>query len=201
MNGKEIGVSMNLDEEQGATLLELARETIAGRFGKGPVPGKGEWLGELSLPVFQAKRGTFVTLKIDGHLRGCIGSLAASETIAEGVRRNALNAAFDDPRFPPLTVDELDFVMIEVSILTTPARLAHSGGDDLLEKLRPHVDGVIIRKGYLSATFLPQVWEQLPEPANFLTHLCLKAGLPGHAWKERDLEVQTYQVQYFEERE
>ena len=84
-------------------------------------------------------------------------------------------------------------------MLTEPQSLFYDGADDLIAKLRPNVDGVILRKGYASATFLPQVWEQLPKPEAFLTHLCLKAGLSADAWRKSQLEVQTYQVQYFEE--
>lgn len=188
-----------LSVEQGGSLLKLARRTIAGKLGISRPVAEGPGQEEFSQRIFQERRGVFVTLKIAGQLRGCIGSLAASDTIVEGVRRNALNAAFDDPRFPPLALEELDRLLIEVSILTTPRALTHAGGDDLLQRLRPHTDGVIIRQGYRAATFLPQVWDQLPEPESFLTHLCLKAGLANDAWRHRNLEVQTYQVQYFEE--
>lgn len=190
---------LTLTVEQGGSLLRLARRTIAEKLGISWPAARGPNQAQLSQEVFQERRGVFVTLKIAGQLRGCIGSLAASATIIEGVRRNALNAAFDDPRFPPLDPEEFDRLLIEVSILTTPRALSHSGGDDLLQRLRPHTDGVIIRRGYQAATFLPQVWEQLPDPASFLAHLCLKAGLPQNAWHHGDLEVQTYQVQYFEE--
>jgi len=93
----------------------------------------------------------------------------------------------------------LERTEIEVSILTKPQALAFRDGQDLIKKLRAHVDGVIIRKGHASATFLPQVWEQLPRAEDFLTHLCMKAGLPSDAWKNSELEVLTYRVQYFEE--
>jgi AmmeMemoRadiSam system protein A len=132
-------------------------------------------------------------------LRGCIGSLTAVESISADVQHNAQNAAFHDPRFGPLTSSELDQVDIEVSILTRPARLAYTDGQDLLTKLRPGIDGVIIRKGSASATFLPQVWQQLPDKTDFLAHLCQKAGLSSNAWRSGKLEVKTYQVQYFEE--
>jgi len=140
-----------------------------------------------------------VTLKIGGDLRGCIGTLTGREPLVEGVATHALNAAFHDPRFGPLTAEELNRVTIEVSVLGEPQPLRYEGAADLIAKLRPHVDGVILRKGYASATFLPQVWEQLPKPEAFLSHLCLKAGLSGDAWRKGQLEVQTYQVQYFEE--
>jgi AmmeMemoRadiSam system protein A len=116
-----------------------------------------------------------------------------------GVRDNALNAAFHDPRFSPLRKKELDQVHIEVSVLSEPVPLAYTDTDDLLSRLRPGTDGVIIKKGLASATFLPQVWEQLPQPEAFLSHLCMKAGLPAGQWRGGDLTVLAYQVQYFEE--
>ncbi len=154
---------------------------------------------DLKDSCFNERRGTFVTLKIDGRLRGCIGSLTSNESIRIGIARNALNAAFRDPRFPPLTIDEFKHVDIEISILTEPSPLEYSDYFDLLAKLRVNVDGVIIRKGRAGATFLPQVWKQLPEPENFLSHLCAKAGLSSDSWKNTKLEVSIYQVQYFEE--
>jgi len=148
---------------------------------------------------FKKHRGTFVTLTIDGQLRGCIGNIAPSEDILHGVRRNAVNAAFHDPRFHPLSKAEMERARIEVSILTKPQPLLFQGGRDLIEKLRIHVDGVIIQKGPAQATFLPQVWDQLPRPEDFLAHLCKKAGLSSDAWKKPGLNVLTYQIQYFVE--
>ncbi|RLB43493.1 MAG: AmmeMemoRadiSam system protein A [Deltaproteobacteria bacterium] len=187
-----------LTEEQGKYLLKVARKTIEnallGRSEKEPE--------EQSLPaVFHERRGTFVTLTEHGNLRGCIGHIIPHESIIDGVRINAINAAFRDPRFRPLSRDELDQIKIEVSILTEPKPLEYKDAQDLLNKLRPGIDGVIIKKGFHEATFLPQVWEQLPRKEDFLTHLCLKAGLDGDAWKRGDLEVSTYQVQAFEEEE
>ena len=110
-----------------------------------------------------------------------------------------MNAAFHDYRFSPLSKDELHDIRFEVSILTLPERLEYQGADDLVSKLKPGVHGVIIGRGRASATFLPQVWKQLPEPEEFLSRLCLKAGLSMDAWRRDHLQVQTYQVQYFEE--
>jgi AmmeMemoRadiSam system protein B/AmmeMemoRadiSam system protein A len=187
--------------EDGRSLLKLARHTLLKRFGRQPAadPDEGSLEAALCAPSLQRRCGTFVTLKLKGQLRGCIGNLSGSESIVEGVRQNAVNAAFHDPRFSPLTESELERVEIEVSVLSAPAPLAYTDGGDLLCKLKPNRDGVIIRKGYASATFLPQVWEQLPRPEDFLSHLCLKAGLARDAWKTEPLEVSTYQVQYFEE--
>ena len=183
----------HLTKAQGATLLQLARQTLTHRLSGGHPPDS------LVEPDFLNKRAVFVTLKRGGKLRGCIGNLIPTLPLWEGVRDNALNAAFHDHRFAPLAAEDLDSVIIEISVLTTPQRLPHRGGDDLLAKLRVGVDGVILKKDGRSATFLPQVWDQLPRPEDFLSHLCMKAGLTSDAWKISELEVLTYQVQYFEE--
>jgi AmmeMemoRadiSam system protein A len=192
--------SKQLSVSQGDVLVQLARQTLMEKLGKTVPPAESDPVkAALSDQCYHLHNGTFVTLKINGQLRGCIGNLTATEPLSEGVRRNAINAAFHDPRFAPLTEPELAKVEIEVSILTEPQLLDYSNGLDLLNKLRANIDGVIIRKGHASATFLPQVWEQLPEPEDFLSHLCMKAGLSSNAWRDTKLEVQTYQVQYFEE--
>lgn len=185
-----------LSEEDGRTLLKVARDTIQSAFSKQQSKEAGE---AVVSPALSERRGTFVTLTLKGSLRGCIGHIAPQETIWEGVKGNAIQAAFRDPRFKPLSREELDRVKIEVSILTEPMPLSYSNADDLNAKLRPGTDGVIIKKGHRQATFLPQVWEQLPEPSDFLTHLCLKAGLAGEAWKQEKIDVLTYRVQSFEE--
>jgi hypothetical protein len=192
--------SKPLTPEKGRLLVALARSTLMEKFGRPLPPADADRMrAALSDAALQGRCATFVTLKHQGRLRGCIGTLTASEPLAEGVRRNAVNAAFHDPRFAPLTEKELGQVEIEVSVLSEPRPLAFSDPQDLLGKLRPGVDGVIIRQGHANATFLPQVWEQLPQKEDFLGHLCLKAGLPRDAWKRSTLEVSTYQVQYFEE--
>ena len=185
-----------ITEEQGKYLLGEARKTI-GQALSGKEDQKGE---DADLPaVFNKKRGTFVTLTTGGNLRGCIGHIIPHESLIDGVRINAINAAFKDPRFRPLDEDEWQKVKIEISILTDPKRLSYMNADDLLKKLRPGIDGVIIKKGYHQSTFLPQVWDQLPQKEDFLNHLCLKAGLDGDEWKKGRIEVSTYQVQAFEE--
>ena len=189
-----------LNQEQGQLLVKLARQTLSHHLARQTPPDEIDTLNEKSAdPCFHQTCGTFVTLKIDGQLRGCIGNLTSSESLISGVRRNAINAAFHDPRFAPLSASELDRVTIEVSILSNPQPLSYRNAADLLKKLRPNIDGVIIRKQFASATFLPQVWEQLPDPQDFIKHLCMKAGLPADAWRHSHLEVSTYQVQYFEE--
>jgi AmmeMemoRadiSam system protein A len=188
--------SRPLTKHQGQALVSLARQTLAQRLGKKSVGVDPQVLAH---EIFQDHRGTFVTLTVNKQLRGCIGNLDATKSIIDGIKYNAVNSAFHDPRFSPLKARELDQVNIEVSILTEPAPLEYKNSKELLSKLRPHVDGVILSKGSASATFLPQVWEQLPRTEQFLSHLCMKAGLPADEWKKGRLEILTYQVQYFEE--
>jgi uncharacterized protein len=182
-----------LTEEQGKVLLRLARQAIGEQLGieggEAPLPDPG----------LAVEGGTFVTLKIGGALRGCIGNLKADGSVGEGIKRNARNAAFNDSRFAPLTVEELAQVHIDISILSPPQPLDYSDGEDLVAKLQPGKDGVILRLGMNGATFLPQVWEQLPDPQLFLGHLCQKAGLSGTAWRDSHPEIEIYEVQCFEE--
>ena len=185
-----------LTEEEGRQLVEVARKTIQEALFNPKNKGEPD---TVSFPKFQERRGTFVTLTLNGALRGCIGHILPQESLIEGVRINAINAAFRDPRFRPLGQNEFEKIKVEVSILTEPKPLPYTDANDLLAKLRPGTDGVIIRKGYHQATFLPQVWEQLPNKKDFLSHLCLKAGLDRDAWAHEKLEVHAYQVQAFEE--
>jgi len=185
-----------LNEQEGRYLLSVARETIENRLLN---TDSDESIAPESSDKFSERRGTFVTLTLNNNLRGCIGHIIPQESLLEGIKVNAINAAFKDPRFKPMSRDEWDSVKIEVSILTEPKPLEYSDSEDLLRRLRPGIDGVIIKKGLYQSTFLPQVWEQLPDKKEFLIHLCAKAGLDGYAWKSEKLEVFTYQVQAFEE--
>jgi len=182
-----------LSPEQGRQLLHLARKIL-----ENSLTGGGS-VQEPDDPVFRSNAATFVTLKLAGNLRGCIGNLTPVGTLWDGIRDNAVNAAFHDHRFPPLRAAELSGVHIDISILSPPRPLDYEDSDDLLKKLQPGRDGVILRDGWRSATFLPQVWEQLPLPDEFLDHLCLKAGLPKTSWREKILSIETYQVQCFAE--
>ncbi len=183
-------------EEEGRQLLGLARKTIEQHLQGAEAGSEAE---ANASPRFTDWCGTFVTLTKGGRLRGCIGHIMPQGPLFEGVKINAINAAFRDPRFRPLQRDEMAQVKIEVSVLTEPVPLRYKGKEDLLGQLKPGVDGLIIKKGYHQATFLPQVWEQLPQKEAFLSQLCLKAGLAGDAWEKGDLEVSVYQVQAFEE--
>ncbi|WP_027362338.1 AmmeMemoRadiSam system protein A [Desulfospira joergensenii] len=179
-------------------LLKFARSSIAAKLGRaGELPD--EKIAHLSPVLMEEKRGVFVTLHKKGNLRGCIGNIEPVKSVREGIRENSEHAAFRDTRFSPLTPEELDEIDIEVSILTDPERVRYREARDLVSKLTPNVDGVILKKGHQRATFLPQVWEQLDDPDDFLSHLCVKAGLKGDEWKKGELEVYVYQVESFEE--
>lgn len=145
------------------------------------------------------KRGTFVTLTKHGQLRGCIGHIEPVQEIYKDVIDNVLSAAFQDFRFGPLRQEELSDVEIEISVLTLPQKLEYSSPEDLLEKLQPLHDGVIIQKGRYGATYLPQVWEDLSDKEEFLSSLCQKAGLSSDEWRKGELRVQTYQAEVFSE--
>lgn len=188
----------SLSPQEGAALVRLARQEIMRQMGlrvDQPVSA-----AELAPPALHQQRGVFVTLHQGGNLRGCIGSLAGVEPIVDGIRRHAGNAAFHDPRFRPVTAGELATLHVEISVLTEPQPLTYTDASELLRLLRPGVDGVILSDSRgASATFLPQVWQQLPTPEQFLGHLCHKAGLPETSWRSGQLRIATYQVQYFEE--
>jgi AmmeMemoRadiSam system protein A len=187
---------MPLSPEDRQTLLKLAREAIRRATQRRELPPvDADALAE----DLRRDGASFVTLTKHGALRGCIGTLEPRRSLALDVRENAVAAAFSDPRFPPVGADELDDLHVEVSVLSNPQPLAYDGPDDLMARLRPGVDGVVIESGWHRATFLPQVWEKLPSPRQFLEHLCLKAGLPPDAYLSPGLAVYTYQVEKFEE--
>ncbi len=191
-------MTSKVSKDDGILLLELARESILNRFQNNKT--KLQSLKEsVSTEILEEDRGTFVTLHKNRKLRGCIGNIDPVKNIFQGVLDNAKNAAFNDARFTPLTHDDLSATTIEISILTRPEKLSYTDANDLVAKLRPDIDGVIVKKGHNSATFLPQVWAQLKEPETFLSHLCSKAGLSAIEWQLGRLDIFTYQVQFFEE--
>lgn len=177
-------------------LLDLARKAISREL------NAGEDLPETSKePIFHQQAATFVTLKISGRLRGCIGTLEPVASLWKSVHDNALSAAFHDHRFSPLQSPELEKVEIDISILSPSSLLEYSDSRDLLKKLQPGVDGVILKDGNSGATFLPQVWKQLQSAEQFLGQLCRKAGLEETAWQDRRLEIRVYRVLSFGEEE
>lgn len=143
------------------------------------------------------KKGTFVTLTKSKSLRGCIGSILPMKTLLEDVSDNSILAAFQDPRFEPLNLEEMSELKIEISVLTTPQKIDLKSPHELLTFVRPLVDGIIIQSGYKKATFLPQVWEELKDPRDFFKHLCLKASLPSNFYITNfdDLTIYSYQVE------
>ncbi|MCP3955834.1 MAG: AmmeMemoRadiSam system protein A [Desulfobacterales bacterium] len=194
-------MTINLTDKEGKTLLNMARTYISNKFdhnSKDSNPPKKNVAIENN--IFYKKRGVFVTLHKDGCLRGCIGTLEPVKSIVDGIKDNSLNAAFQDPRFSPLKLNELNEINIEVSILTKPKKLEYTNSKDLLSKLKPNIHGVIIKYNKHKATFLPQVWDQLPDTKDFLSHICQKAGLVSDEWEKGKLEVLTYKVQYFKEK-
>ena len=143
-------------------------------------------------------RATFVTLKINNTLRGCIGTLTAQQPLIKDVVNNAYQAAFHDPRFEPLYPQELEQLHITISILSPPESMHVTSEQDLIDQLRPGQDGLIIEDDGHRATFLPSVWEQLPDPATFLQHLKHKAGVPADYWSDT-INVERYGSIEFEE--
>ncbi len=188
----------NLSKKDGALLLKLARQSILSRFNKED-DVLDSFKTQVSAKVLKENRGTFVSLHKKGQLRGCIGNIEPVKTIFKGVMGNAKHAAFNDSRFTPMSYEELKDTIIEVSILTRPEKIKYTDSRDLISKIKPKVDGVIINKDNHGATFLPQVWKQLKSSELFLSHLCMKAGLSSDEWKACTLNVFTYQVQLFEE--
>jgi len=193
-----------LPNSVGANLIAHARAAIEHRLGipTGELPEWGDWASQQS--------GTFVTLTKDGELRGCIGSLVDDRPLTQSVPANALNAAFNDPRFGPVTAGEWPAIEVEVSVLTQPEPILvpdGAGGQrppateaEALAALQPGVDGVIFSARGRQSTFLPQVWDQLPDPQKFLAHLRAKAGLPADYWGP-DAQLFRYHVQAWEQNE
>ena len=142
-------------------------------------------------PALSAMRASFVTLKHNGDLRGCIGSLTPVTSLVEDVAHNAFAAAFRDPRFLALTAAELQDLEIAISVLGPTESMAFASEQELLGMLHPGIDGLVLQDGRNRGTFLPAVWESLPQPADFLDHLKQKAGLPANYWSDT-LEIQRY---------
>ena len=142
---------------------------------------------------------TFVTLHKHGQLRGCIGTLTAYQAIYQDVIEHAIAAGTQDFRFPSMQENELDQLHYEISILSKPEPLPYSSSEDLLNKLQVGVHGVVISSGFQRATFLPQVWDSLPQKDEFLNHLCKKMGAAANAWRKNKYDISVYQVQEFSE--
>jgi uncharacterized protein len=185
-----------LSDQDKSFLLSLARQTIQKAVNHQPLPV----LEEEGLSDDLTRNGAaFVTLTMNGELRGCIGSLEAYQSLVADVRDHARQAALEDYRFPPVTAGEVTKLHIEISRLTAPVPLKYDQPSDLPTKIKPNEDGVILKDGFRRATFLPQVWQQLADPVEFLSHLCVKMGASADLWQKKLLEVSIYHVEEFQE--
>ena len=185
-----------LNPQERATLLRLARQALEDGVNGRPLAHLD--LEQLS-PRLRQPGAAFVTLTIRGELRGCVGALEASQPLAEDVREHAIAAALEDYRFSPVQPSELRTIALEVSCLTQPQPLEYDRPEELLARLRPGVDGVVLRDGLRRATFLPKVWEKVPDAEIFLSMLCRKMGAASDLWRLKKLTVLTYQVEEFHE--
>jgi len=182
-------MSLNKDYQQ--KLLDVARASIQ----HGLQAGCALKINLADYPkVLLECRASFVTLELHQQLRGCIGRLEATRPLIEDVAQNAFLAAFQDARFPPVTIDELTELEIHISLLSERVPVIFCSEQDLISQLRPKIDGLILEEGQLRATFLPSVWEQLPEPKQFLRHLKQKAGLAVGYWSDT-IKVYRYQTE------
>jgi AmmeMemoRadiSam system protein A len=189
-------MDQQLSAAERAMLLSLARQSLERGVNRQPLDA----LDLSSLPERLREPGaTFVTLTVGGALRGCVGALEAYQPLAEDVREHAVTAALEDYRFPPVLPQEVGRIEIEISRLTSPIPLEYEKPEDLPELLHPGVDGVVLREGLRRATFLPQVWEKLPDSREFLGHLCMKMGVDANYWRFHKLQVFTYKVEEFRE--
>jgi AmmeMemoRadiSam system protein A len=168
-------------------LMHLARQALiaAGEGKLYPLPEQPE-------TALTEPRACFITLMMEGHLRGCIGTVVARMPLAQEVVYSTYQSAVHDPRFSPVTPDEVPQIRIEISILTPPQPLHYADSRELLTLLRPEVDGVILRYGTRTGTFLPQVWERITRPEDFLGALCHKMGLPANFWQKNHMDVEIY---------
>jgi len=185
-----------LSESDRKFLLSLARRSIENYANGEPAPPVE--LKGLSQRL-RDQGASFVTLTCHGYLRGCIGTLEPYQSLTEDVREHAIAAASQDYRFPPVQTNEIKDIKIEISCLTRPEPLEYKNPDELLSKLRPNIDGVVIQDGMRRATFLPQVWEKIPDPQEFLEELCMKMGCRPDLWRKKKMDVFTYQVEEFHE--
>jgi len=188
---------MKLDKEDQKFLLKLARDSIRHYLSKGKILEIGP--GGVPSKQLVEEGACFVTLHKNNELRGCIGTLEAHRPLFMDVIDNAVASAVGDPRFPALSLPELEHVTISISVLTEPKDFPVKGPDDLLTKIIPNKHGLILQHGLARATFLPVVWEQLPEKEVFLQHLSMKAGLSADGWRDPQTKFYVYEAIEFSE--
>jgi AmmeMemoRadiSam system protein A len=186
----------SLSDSERSFLLSLARQSIENYINNHQITKLDP---KILTPILKQDGASFVTLTIGGNLRGCVGALEPYQSLAEDVIEHAIAAATQDYRFPPVQAAEIKKLEIEISYLTRPKILNYDNPSDLVKLLRPKIDGVVIRDGKRRATFLPQVWEKIPDPEEFLDELCMKMGSTPDLWRRKKLEVLIYQVEEFHE--
>jgi AmmeMemoRadiSam system protein A len=191
-------MSRKLNALEQQQLLKIARKAILNST-------KGDPLETINFSSYSSELtdqgASFVTLTEvrNGNLRGCIGTLEAYQPLILDVQKHAVEAALEDYRFPPVSFEEVESLKIEISRLSVPVELDYEKPQELIKLLRPGVDGVVIRDGKMRATFLPQVWEKVPNVEDFLAHLCIKMGAPANLWQRKKIQVLIYQVEEFQE--
>lgn len=188
-------MALKINDREGEFLLGIARLAIESKF-----RGENFHLYDMPYSNLNEKRGVFVTLTINNELRGCIGNIHPIYSIYRGVIKNALAAAFSDPRFKSITKEDLKNIKIEISILTEPVKLLSKSRQDILDKIVEFKHGIVMINNMNEGVFLPQVWEQLPKKEDFLNHLCLKACILPEMWHDKDTEIYLFEVQKFEEK-
>lgn len=191
---KRADMQARLSATEKSTLLSLANDAVSAAVLGTPLPDVD--IDSLTERL-REPGASFVTITHRSALRGCIGTIEKRYPLARDVVRRAASAATEDPRFNPVQINELEDITVEVSVLSTPKPIEYQNPTNLASRLKVGVDGVILRHGLRRATFLPQVWERVPDANQFLELLCLKARLPENAWKTGDLQFETYQVESF----
>jgi AmmeMemoRadiSam system protein A len=186
-----------LNEKEKKFLLDLARRSIKYYLEKEAIPDIKP--SEVESEQLLEEMACFITIHKGKELRGCIGSLEAHRSLLMDVIHNAVACAFADPRFYPLSKDELEDITISISVLSKPEPFQNTGPQDLLDKLVPGKHGLILVQGLARATFLPVVWEQLPDKEEFLSHLSMKAGLDDDAWRDPKTKFLVYEAEEFSE--
>ena len=185
--------STELSTDDKSTALRIAKESILHGLKNGSA------LSVITNNYSQGLQQTlacFVTLHKNNQLRGCIGALESSQPLIDDIAEHAFAAAFRDTRFPPLEEDELSELSIDISVLSKPEKINFENEEDLLKQIRPNIDGLILEYSYNRGTFLPSVWEQLPNKKDFLNHLKIKAGLTSNWW-HNDVKISRYETTQF----
>lgn len=178
-------------------LFDIARESIKRHLNSNTIPDFSKYV--ILHPKLGERRGSFVTLYIEGQLKGCIGRLEGERSLAYDIAINAVDAAFYDNRFLPLSKEDYSKLQIEISLLTEPEKIKFKNEKELFQKIFKKKYGVILKKGVNRSTYLPQVWESYDNPQSFMKELAFKGGFPDGVWNEKECEVYTYSADVIKE--